>query len=152
MKTFLAVGLLAALCQSAFSLDEGIYQIGSASLSPSMVLTQNEDEDSNPIVFEVDTREFTQLWNITASNEFPEYFAIQALSGTYINCGTDEGTNCSLTDDPHLYKPEAVGDKAYELVEKESGYFLLVNDDRKLQLSNWDHSPEEQFVFVEFQE
>lgn len=52
MKTPLVLGLLAALYQSVSSLDQGYYQIGSAALSPSLVLSQNIYGTSDPLVFE----------------------------------------------------------------------------------------------------
>ncbi|KAJ5605587.1 hypothetical protein N7510_008368 [Penicillium lagena] len=154
MKTSQVLGLLAALSHSAFSLyKSGTYQIGSAALSSSLVLSRTMDKESDSILFEDNAHDDnTQVWNATASNELPEYFYIYDLSNRFINCGTEEGTTCFLSHDSQFYRPELVGDNKYELVEQESGYFLRVNEDRQLQLAKWDQSPNEQFVFVEIQE
>ncbi|CAI7633774.1 unnamed protein product [Penicillium viridicatum] len=118
MKTSLVLSVLAALCQSAFSLEEGSYTIGS-SLESNEVLTQS---------------------GIGAALTFSA-----KRDGNFINCGDEAGSPCILGSAKEVYTAELAGDNSYQLVAKKSGYFLRTEGD-DLQLAEWDQSPNEEFV------
>lgn len=146
MKTFLALGALAALCQSAFCLEDGIYMIGSATLPSSQVL--GETDDIGFLAFGPKNGHPGQSWifNSSSGNNERE-FLIQNYLGSYINCGVDEGSLCSAGDEEEFYTAELVSDNSYQLVAKNSGYFMRAQG-LLLQLAAWDQTPNENFVLT----
>ncbi|KAJ5408828.1 hypothetical protein N7509_002711 [Penicillium cosmopolitanum] len=149
MKTFVALGALVALCHSAFGLDEGAYTIGSASLQSNKILSVNE-EDGKTLSFSPDNNDGSQAWRFTRV-EFDnqrDFLINSTFSGGYINCGEQRDSPCVLGDEPQIFTAELVGDNSYELVSQPSGYFLRA-DGEKLQIAEWDQSPDEQFVLTQ---
>ncbi|KAJ5973482.1 hypothetical protein N7481_010692 [Penicillium waksmanii] len=149
MKTFVALGALAALCHSVFGLDQGFYTIGSASLQSNKFLNVNE-EDGTSLIFSLNNDEYgSQAWyfNLLESGNGREFFINSTLSAGYINCGEQIKSPCFLGDEPQIFVAELAGEKSYELVSKESGYFLRA-DVENLQTAEWDQSPNELFVLT----
>ncbi|CAG8895333.1 unnamed protein product [Penicillium egyptiacum] len=145
MKNSFVLSVLAALCRSAFSLEEGSYTIGSASLESSVVLTQG-DGIGGPLEFlPRENGGFHQTWYFTLKGGNPRDFLIVDPAGNFVNCGDEAGTLCVSGSEEQIYTAELVGDNRYQLVAKTSGYFLrAVGQD--LQLAAWDQSPNEEFV------
>lgn len=145
MKTFFALSALAALCQSAFSLEEGPYTIGSASLEGSMVLGGQIDE---PLRFSPRNDDSGHIWNFTLiDNNNQRDFLIRNDFGDFINCGDEAGSACLAGGEEEVYTAEVVGDNSYQLVAKKSGYFLRAEGEY-LQLAAWDQTPNEEFVLT----
>ncbi|KAJ5534449.1 hypothetical protein N7527_000703 [Penicillium freii] len=143
MKTSLVLSVLAALCQSAFSLEEGSYTIGS-SLESNEVLTQSGIGAALTFYAKRDG-EFSQTWRFTPNSDSQRDFLIADPAGNFINCGDEAGSPCILGSAKEVYTAELVGDNSYQLVAKKSGYFLRTEGD-DLQLAEWDQSPNEVFV------
>lgn len=143
MKTSLVVSVLATLCQSALSLEEGSYTIGS-SLQSNEVLTQTGI--GTPLTF-YPKRDggSSQTWHFTLSSASQRDFLISDPAGNFINCGDEAGSPCIVGSEQEIYTTELVGDNSYQLVAKKSGYFLRTDGDG-LQLAEWDQSPNEVFV------
>ncbi|KAJ5964887.1 uncharacterized protein N7479_004763 [Penicillium vulpinum] len=150
MKTFIALGALAALCQSAFGLTEGSYTIGSASLESNQVLSEIGQSNS-PLGFSPINGDPSQTWLFTlAGSNNQRDFLIQNNLGSYINCGDEEGSPCLAGTREEVYTAELVGENSYQLVAKSSGYFLRA-DGGYLQLAGWDQTPNEEFVLLSTQ-
>lgn len=147
MKAAFALGALAALCQSAFSLKEGTYTIGSASLNPSLVLGETKTE-GGPLEFTRKNGHPGQTWFLYRSGSSDREFFVNNTLGGYINCGTEIGSPCFAGEEPEIYTLEFAGDNKYEFVAKTSGYFLRVNADLDLELAEWDQSLNEQFTLT----
>ncbi|CAI7675386.1 unnamed protein product [Penicillium manginii] len=130
MKAFIALGALAALCHSAFGLDEGAYTIGSASLQSNKILSVNE-EDGQSLSFSPNKGDGSQTCTV----------------GGYLNCPDQERSLCILGGEPQIYTAELANDNTYELISKQSGYFLRADGDN-IQIAAWDQSPDEQFVLT----
>lgn len=146
MKTFLALGALAALCQSAFSLEEGMYMIGSASLQSDEVLS--ETGDAGDLVFGPQDDGSSQTWFFNSSGGNSQRdFLIQSILGDYINCGVDVGSPCSTGQQEEFYTAELVGDNSYQFVAKNSGYFLRA-EGVQLQVAAWDQTRNEEFILT----
>lgn len=144
MKTSLVLSILATLCQSAFSLEEGSYTIGS-SLEDNEVLTQTGI--GGPVTFDAKRDgESSQTWHFTLSSDSKRDFLIADPAGNFINCGDEAGSPCILGSEQEVYTAELIGDDSYQLVAKKSGYFLRTDGD-DLQLAEWDQSPNEVFLF-----
>ncbi|KAK6815932.1 hypothetical protein RU639_009024 [Aspergillus parasiticus] len=142
MKTFLALGALAALCQSAFSLEEGRYTIASVSLPTNPALTDLLPD--TPLTFLPSLGLQTQTWTFENADAEGDFY-IQSANGGNLNCGTNEGSFCESEGAPEVFTVELVGDNTYRLVSKGSGYYLSVVGNL-LQLATDDTSPKEQFV------
>lgn len=147
MKTSLALGALAALCHSVFGLDEGAYTIGSASLQSNKVLSVSQD-DGQSLSFSPNNEHANQVWFFTHhQSDNKREFVINSTIGGYINCGKQKTSPCVLGDEPQVYTAELAGDDSYELVSKQSGYFLRAAGEN-LQIDEWDQSLNEQFVLT----
>lgn len=143
MKTFFTLGALAALCQSAYSLNPGPYIIASAN-SDSQILT---DENLNqPLTFTQPTENENQVWQFNAVDG--GYFEIQSVQGSFIDCHRTEDRTCYSSERPRAFIPEFQGDNKYELVEEGSGLFLRIAKEGGLQLAEWDQSLNEQFTLT----
>ncbi|KAJ5098546.1 hypothetical protein N7532_005547 [Penicillium argentinense] len=147
MKATFALGALAALSQSAFSLREGTYMIGSPALDPSLVLGETRT-DGGPLEFAPRNGHPGQTWFLQLSGSSNRDFFVNNTLGGYINCGTEEGSLCFAGEEPQIYTLESAGDNKYEFVSQGSSYFLRVNEQRVLQLAAWDQSPNEQFTLT----
>lgn len=146
MKSFFVLAL-AALCQSAYSLKEGTYTIGSVDLDTSQVLTESLDQQGKPLSFGPKKGEPGQIWSFTPRDN--GYWEVQNILGGYINCGTEEGSTCFAGEEPQLFMPEYQGGNKYELVVEGSGYLLRITEHRGLELAGYDGSLSEQFSLVE---
>ena len=147
MKAAFVLGALAALWQPAFSLREGTYTIGSASLNASLVLGETKT-DGGPLEFARKNGHPGQTWFLDHSGSSDRDFLVQNTLGGYINCGQEAGSPCFAGEEPQVYTLEFAGDDKYEFVAQDSGYFLRVNKDRELELAGWDQSPNEQFTLT----
>ena len=146
MKAAFVLGALAALWQPALSLREGTYMIGSASLDGSLVLGESKTGDG-PLEFARKNGHPGQTWFLEHSGSNDRDFSVQNVLGGYINCGEEEaGSPCFAGEDPQVYTLEFAGDGKYEIVAKDSRYFLRVNENLQLELAEWDQSPNEQFT------
>ncbi|OQE27564.1 hypothetical protein PENSTE_c004G04528 [Penicillium steckii] len=148
MKTFFALGALAALCQSALSLKEGTYTIGSEITQGHEIL--GETEGQGPLSFSPERGNHPgQTWFFTPTQNSQRDFLIHNTFGGYINCGDQEGDECVAGDNKEVYTAELVNpkSKSYELVAKKSGFFLRTNGD-SLQIAGFDQSPEERFILT----
>ncbi|KAJ5764357.1 hypothetical protein N7533_003038 [Penicillium manginii] len=147
MKAFIALGALAALCHSAFGLDEGAYTIGSASLQSNKILSVNE-EDGQSLSFSPNKGDGSQTWYFTRPDfDNNREFLINSTVGGYLNCPDQERSLCILGGEPQIYTAELANDNTYELISKQSGYFLRADGDN-IQIAAWDQSPDEQFVLT----
>jgi len=145
MKTALALGALAALCQSALALRDGTYTIGSAALPNNQVLSDG-GEANRPLEFSIKSGHPFQSWFFTTRGSERD-FVIENHSGGYIECGTEPGTTCVSGDDEQVYTVEQVSVNRYELVSKNTGYFLRAVDGG-LQLAEYNNNPDEQFILA----
>jgi hypothetical protein len=143
MKSFFTFGALAALCQSAYGLESGVYSIASAD-SNSLVLT--DEAPNKPLAFTRQNQDPAQEWHFDAADG--GYFEITSDLGSYINCETTGDKICYPGEQPQAFKPEFQGDKKYELVEQGSGLFLRITKKGTLQLAEWDQSIDEQFRLI----
>ncbi|KAE8413155.1 hypothetical protein BDV36DRAFT_300270 [Aspergillus pseudocaelatus] len=149
MKTFLAIGTLAAFCQSALGLNPGAYTIGSAALQDSQVLSEIDDANG-PLVFSTKNNDSNQVWFFNPTGTYRE-FLIQSQNGGYINCGTIPGSPCFSGDEPEIYIVEQVTSHGYELVAKQTGYFLRA-DGQNLKIAEYDGGqPDEEFILTSIQ-
>ncbi|KAE8312077.1 hypothetical protein BDV41DRAFT_578124 [Aspergillus transmontanensis] len=122
MKTLLTLATLAAFCQSAFGLTGGNYQIKSGALLGSPVLSDFSDI-SDRLLFSPNIKSAQQTWTFSPTDNKGE-FLIQSLSGNYINCGSERGSDCFPGEEQEIYAVEQVSDNGYGLVSKRTGYFL----------------------------
>ena len=145
MKTSIVLSVLAALCQSAFSLEERSYTIGSSvEGNENEVLTQSGTNE--PLIFSAKQDSgSSQTWSFTLSGESKREFLIADSAGNFINCGDEAGSPCFAGSEEEVYTAELVGDSSYQLVAKNSGYFLRT-DGGDLHLAGWDQTPNEVFV------
>lgn len=143
MKSFFTLGAIAALCQSAYSLDPGHYTIASGN-SDSLILT--DKSPNQPLAFEPRNGGSGQEWDIIPAEE--NFFLIQSQYGSFINCHTTDTLVCFPGSEPQAFRPEFQGDNRYELVEQGSGLFLRFTKENSLELAEWDQSIDEQFSLV----
>ena len=141
------LGALAALWKPAFSLREETYTIGSASLEASLVLGESQTGDG-PLEFVQKNGHPGQTWFFDRSGSNDRDFSVQNVLGAYINCGEEAGSPCLAGEDPQIYTLEFTGDNKYQFVAKGSGYFLRVNENRQLELAEWDQTPNEEFTLT----
>ncbi|BCS27718.1 RICIN domain-containing protein [Aspergillus puulaauensis] len=145
MKTALALGALAALCQSVLALTEGTYTIGAASLLADEVLG-DEGEVGVPLTFSFANGSPFQKWSFATKGSERE-FAIQNASGGYINCGVELGTPCVSGTEEQVYIVEEIQGNGYELVSKQTGYFLRTVKGA-LQLAEYNNNSDEKFILT----
>ncbi|KAJ5647253.1 hypothetical protein N7490_003625 [Penicillium lividum] len=147
MKSFLALGALAALCNSAYSLREGTYKIRSLGADANKVLA--EVPGQSELVFNVASQHPGQTWSFESDPDNVGYFLISNILGAYIDCEA-EGSLCTAGEEPTSYRPELVSeaDKSYELVANGTGYFLRYAEDDKLKLAGYDQGVDQEFVFI----
>lgn len=144
MRGIFALSALALFHSAHAAFREGTYSIGSATLPPSLVLT--EIDADGPLVFSQQQRRPSQVWDFIPKKDSP-YFEIRNTLGGNINCGPGKGS-CLTGNQPQGYLPESLGDNKYELVAEDSGFFLRVGDNQEVYLAGWDQSPNEQFVLT----
>ncbi|KAE8327008.1 hypothetical protein BDV39DRAFT_205420 [Aspergillus sergii] len=148
MKNFFALGALAALCQTAFGLEEGTYKIASASLEANRVLSY--EVPSSPVILSPSFGIPSQTWafesdpNEDGTDEGG--FLIHSAVGGYLNCGGSLGNSCKVGDKREVYTVELVGDNTYQILAG-TRYSLSVSGDF-VQLAAHDTSPEHQFVLT----
>ncbi|KAJ5524567.1 hypothetical protein N7494_011217 [Penicillium frequentans] len=148
MKSFLTLTALAALCNSAYCFREGTYQIGSARLEYTKVLTEVPGQED--LVFKTVTGHPGQIWDFTLTDE-EDYFLVTNTLGAYIDCPALDSL-CTAGEDPTSYRLEIVADNTYELVANGTGYFLRLADDNKLKLAGYGPGPEQEFILTEASE
>jgi hypothetical protein len=141
MKAFFGLGALAAICQSVYSLENGLYTIGSAITGGALVLTAHSSSPGILLDFTENQGDSGQVWDFSSSDG--QYFLVKNQLGSYINC--DEGAVCYTGGSPQAFIPEFTGDGKYELVAQGSGLFLRADDQGQLLLAEYDQSPNEQF-------
>lgn len=142
------LGALAALWKPVFSQPEKTYTIGSASLDASLVLDEN-NTDWGLVEFVPKNGNSGQTWFFHPTDFSYTEFSIQNDLGYYIICGEDARFPCGTGATPQIYTAEATGDAKFHLVTKGSGYFLRVNENRKVELSELaegDQTPNEEFT------
>ncbi|KAJ5359618.1 uncharacterized protein N7496_012031 [Penicillium cataractarum] len=144
MKAAFALGALAALCQSAFSLSEGSYTIGSAALDPSLVLSETTANDGLLEFTQKEDDHPGQTWLLSRSGSSDRDFLVENILGGYLHCGDKPDYPCFTAEDPRIYTLEFAGENKYQFVAQGSGYFLRVNEKRELVLAVWDQSLNEQ--------
>ncbi|KAJ5113222.1 hypothetical protein N7456_001756 [Penicillium angulare] len=146
MKTFATLAFtLAALSQGALAFKEGTYTIGSAALHSQVLTDVAADE---PVVFDPANKTPHQTWFFTRSDVVKDAFTIASTLGGYVNCGEAEGSICVAgSNETQIYTPEKVSDTAYQLVSRDSGYFLRVENDQ-LVVAGWDQTQEEEFILT----
>ena len=150
MKTFFALGALAALCQSALSLNEGTYTIGSELSQGYEIL--GETEGQGPLSFSPKKNHPGQTWFFTPTGNSKRDFLIHNTLGGYINCSDQEGAQCFAGEEEEVYTVELADESknSYELVAKKSGYFLRTDGDN-LRVAAFDQSPNERFILISTQ-
>lgn len=146
MKSFFTLGAIAALCQSAYCLNAGPYQIESAN-SRSEILTQKNP--GQPLTFEPKSEGSAQIWHVVPTHG--DYFSIRSEQGFFINCHNDDSSICSAGTQAQDFIPEFQGGTNYELVEEGSGLFLRITAQKTLELAGYDGSINEQFSLVPVQ-
>lgn len=140
MKSFFTLGAIAALCQSAYSLNHGVYTISSAKNDALFLVGQGPDQ---PLTFGPRTGGAGEYWQLIPAKE--NFFLIQNLHESFINCHITDSLACFPGGEAKAFRPEFQGDNRYELVEEGSGLFLRITKENTLELAKWDHSIDEQF-------
>ncbi|KAE8381215.1 Alpha/Beta hydrolase protein [Aspergillus bertholletiae] len=142
VTTSLALGVLAALFQSALSLDAGLYDIGSSELTGE-ILTNTGIKD-HELLFAGKNSNLPNIWEILI--ESPNKLVIKSTKA-FINCGYQAGSHCALSETSQTFEAVSIGNDRYELIESQSRNFLRVVD-QELQLSTWDDSAYNEFYFT----
>ncbi|KAJ5949002.1 hypothetical protein N7454_002309 [Penicillium verhagenii] len=142
MKSFLAFGVFAALCNSAYCFKEGTYKI---STLEKKALTEVPGETD--LVFRTSNGHPGQIWDFIPDDNKNGYFLVINNLGGYINCES-EGSLCTAGEEPTSYLPELVDKNTYELVSNVTGYFLRLAGDDKLKLAGYEPGSDQEFVLT----
>ncbi|KAJ5281700.1 hypothetical protein N7478_007072 [Penicillium angulare] len=148
MRTFATLACtLAALSQCAFAaFKEGTYTIGSAALDSQLLTDVAADE---PVVFQDADGTPPQTWFFAPDQVVKDAFTITSTLGGSLNCGEAEGSVCVAgSNETQVYTPEKVSNTAYQLVSRDSGYFLRA-ENGQLVVAGWDQTPEEEFILTQ---
>lgn len=153
-STLLAHGLLAVFCQSVSGLQEGTYRI-SPPRNNTQLLTRASAEDNKPVEFQSDgsmrpfEEDLYKVWNVTSNPEEKDTFLIASVDHAGpLNCGSEEGSICTVgTDKSQAFKVESEGNNNYRLVAQ-SGLYLRIRSDRKVETAKADHSRKQVFKFT----
>lgn len=142
MKSAYTLVIIAAICNSAIGLDNGLYKIGST-VNPSQVLKQS------PLHFAPASGEITndEVWKVSKA-EKDSYYSITSYDGAYINSDSKPGSQCYLGQRSQEFIAEFQGETKYQLVESGSGYLLRETKDGVLEIAEYDTAPNEIFTFV----
>lgn len=143
MKTFLALGALAALFQSAFS--QMSFTIRPASLQDGKVLTATE-QMGQPLTFSPKDGDGGpgQVWTLVEG--WNDEFLIRNEFGHYINCSFREPNSpCNAGQTEQVYVVRNLEDGISEFRLFPTPWFLRA-DGETLKLAREDQSPNEQFI------
>ncbi|KAE8138680.1 hypothetical protein BDV38DRAFT_281977 [Aspergillus pseudotamarii] len=146
MKTFLALGALVALFQSTSCLERGVYQIKPGTRFHPLVLTDIGDI-GDALEFTAATGAPTQAWSFTPTDGNTDEFMIQNHQGSYLYCRKEVGSSCLAGKDPQTFIARRTLLGTYELVAKDSGYFIHSNS-RWLEVAETADSFEGVFALV----
>ncbi|KAE8168577.1 hypothetical protein BDV40DRAFT_294529 [Aspergillus tamarii] len=176
MKTFLALGALAALFQSTSCLEAEVYKIRPAGGVSTRVLTDT-GEPNAPLKFDIAVSvpgplsplgtsipgltelSSNQTWyfvpnpdanyqSVDGSFPLANRFTITSVIGYNISCGNQVGSPCVSSSQPHTeYSVRTTRFGTYHIIDTQSDYFLRAYGEDGVRLAAEDNSIQEEFYF-----